>query len=211
MWLKTKTEYAELAIKFATDEKVLQHYDRMGYGSSPQALKDRRNHVYIGKIAEQTVFAYLKEQLGLDIITDGGGNGADLFDFKIRNSNNQSIGDVKSFHIWTYFRGIPRTIEEVENSSWALVPIDQYKRRKDLYIFAMVFGDSDMPNSPHKTGDCFVKWATYKDISDWRYISKGSRGYFPYFQTRTDNYGQKMSECRPMEIFLQEIGQFQNY
>ena len=202
MWLNTKTEYAQTAMNFAK-EKAPEHYDRMGYGDSSAGIQRRQANIYIGKIAEYTICEYLENELGLDIIR-GEGNGADLFDFKVRFDDKQLIGDIKSFHIYSYWNRKRRTREDVETESLALVPADQYERQKDLYIFAMVFGDSDMPRSPHKTGDCFVKWATYEDIIEWRYIDRQTPT-FPYSGTRTNNYGKKMSECRAMESFLQDI------
>lgn len=200
MWLKTSTEYTKTAMKFAR-EKVSEHYDRMGYGDSSIGIQRRQSNIYIGKIAEYTICKYLQEELGLDIIR-GEGNGPDQFDFKIRLGNDQSTGDIKSFHIWTYFQRRRRTQEYVEENSWALVPVDQYRQRpKDLYIFAVLLGDEDMPRSLNKTGSCFVKWATQEDISEWHFIKEESQ-VFIYPKTKTDNYGEKMSECRRMEDFI---------
>jgi len=85
------------------------------------------------------------------------------------------------------------------------VPVDQYNQQpKDLYIFVMVLGDSDMPQFLNKTADCFTKWSTREDINHWHFIPRGS-SVFPYSGTRTDNYGQKMSECNAMEDFFLEV------
>ena len=205
MWLPTRADYTEQAMKFA-DENVQKHYDRMGYGYSPQAVRERRSHIYIGKIAEYTICQYLEDELGLEIARDASENGPDLFDFKINLQNKQpTTGDVKSFHIYKVYSGHTRSKKQVETDSWALVPTDQYKQRpKDLYIFVMVLGDFDLPQSPNKTGDCFVKWSTQEDIQGWDFIPKGF-SVFPYYGTRTDNYGQKMSECNPMEDFLNKL------
>ena len=203
MWLPTRVEYGEQALKFA-DENFEKHFDRMQYGESPQAFRERRSHIYIGKIAEYTICQYLEDELGLDITIDVSEGSPDLFDFKINLHNKQPIGDVKSFHIYRVYSGQTRSKEQVERDSWALVPVDQYRQRpKDLYIFVMVLGDLDMPQSPNKTGNCFAKWSIQEDIESWDFIPKGS-SVFPYHKTRIDNYGQKMSECNSMEDFLVE-------
>ena len=204
MWLPTHIEYAEQAMEFA-NENVHKHYDRMRYGNSPQAIRERHSHIYIGKIAEFTICRYLENELGLKIATDISEGSPDLFDFKITLHDRESTGDVKSFHIYRVYFGRTRTKEQVEKDSWALVPVDQYKQRpKDLYIFVMLLGDLDMPQSPNKTGDCFAKWSTKEDIEDWDFIQKGS-SVFPYYRTRIDNYGQKMSECNSMEEFIEKL------
>ena len=194
MWLPTRVEFNERAMEFAK-ENAHRHYDRMGYGEN---IEQRRNKIYIGKICEYTVCQYLEEVLELDVTVDRTEGKPDLFDFKVRCRT----GDVKGFHIYLLYSGQMRSREQVERDSYALLPVDQYRQRpKDLYIFAMLLGDSNMPRSLNKTGNCFIKWATYEDISGWRVIEKGSQ-VFTYPKTRTDNYGEKMSECRRMEDFI---------
>ena len=207
MWLPTRTEYSSEAMRFA-NANVRKHIDRMGLGSSQQAINERRDHIYIGKIAEYTICQYLHEELALDITTDTREDSPDLFDFKINLEYKSPTGDIKSFHIYQVYLGSERTPVQVERDSWALVPADQYRgHAKDLYIFAMILGDQDMPRSPNKIGQCFTKWATKEDIRDWRFIARG-QPVFPYYRTKTDNYGEKMSECRNMEDFKSMLIQF---
>ena len=198
MWLPTRTKYSNEAMRFA-NANVRKHIDRMGLGDSPQAVSERRDHIYIGKIAEYTICEYLREELELDITTTPREDSPDLFDFKINLEIISPTGDIKSFHIYQIYSGRKRTPIQIEKDSWALVPTDQYRRHtKDLYIFAMILGDQDMPQSLNKIGQCFTKWATKEDIQKWNFIARG-KSLFPYFKTRTNNYGKKMSQCRNMK------------
>ena len=194
MWLPItpiKPEDSNRAMEFAR-ETVPNTYNRMGQKS----IERRRFRIYVGKIAEQTVHRYLREELKLDISEDDHVEGPDRFDFRIEYQNRQIIGDVKSFHIYRTWNNKIRTPEEVEEQSLALVPIDQYDGQpKNLYVFAMILGNMDL-----SIATCFVRWATYADISTWKLIRKGSQVY-PYDTTYTDNYGQRASECRVMEDF----------
>ena len=54
--------------------------------------------------------------------------------------------------------------------------------------------------STTSSGICVMRWATATDIDAWKRIPKGEK-IFPY-RTRINNYGQKISECKPMEDFL---------
>ena len=97
-----------------------KHYDRMQYGGSPEAIKERHSHIYIGKIAEYTICQYLENELGLEITRDVSEAGPDLFDFKINLQSKQPTGDVKSFHIYRVYSGQTRSKEQVERDSWAI-------------------------------------------------------------------------------------------
>ena len=201
MWYSITPEDSNLAAKFADEfanQTVDNTYNRMGYNDRER----RRFNIYVGKIAEQIVFRYLREELQLQITEDLHEGGPDRFDFKINYQNRQVTGDVKSFHVYPIWKGDIRTPEIIETDSWALIPVDQYERQpKEVYVFAMILG--------HKknrfidlSSTCYIRWATHDDIKAWKFIPKGTPK-FPYTGgTRNPNYGQKMSECKPMQDFI---------
>lgn len=201
MQLRITQEISDTAMKFAR-ETVDNTYNRMGYNDRQQRL----SKIYVGKMAEHIVCGYLREELMLQITENTSEDGPDQFDFRFERQNQPVIGDVKSFHVFRTWKSDIRTPERIERDSWALVPEDQYRtQRKDLYIFAIILGDivretGYMDLSTTDTGICFMRWATSNDIDTWGYIPRGE-SRFPYYRTRTNNYGQKMSECRAMEDF----------
>lgn len=200
MWLPIKLEnpnQANKAMKFAGNT-VQRTHDRMKYGSGVSGIKKRRSKIYVGKIAEQIVHRYLRGELKLDISEDEHRGGPDRFDFRIELQNRQITGDVKGFHIFQKYRDQVRTPKDVEEKGLALVPTDQFDdgKPKDLYIFAMLLANSDL-----SVGTCFMRWATRADIDPWRFIPEGTPIY-PYDKTRNPNYGQEISQCRPMEDFI---------
>ena len=205
MRLLITQEDSYLAMKFA-HETVENTYNRMRYDNTPSGRKQRRSKIYVGKIAERVVCRYLREELKLQITENPSEGEPDEFDFSFKHQDQPFIGDVKSFHVFRQFRKQIRTPEQVENDSWALVPVDQFKgQRKNLYIFTIILGDIDpktgyMDLLSTDTGICFTRWATSTDIDTWNFIPKG-RSVFPYFGTRTDNYGERLSDCRAMEDF----------
>ena len=59
-----------------------------------------------------------------------------------------------------------------------------------------------MDLSSMDTGICFTRWATDTDIDRWEVYSKmASQRYSRIIRTRTDNYGERLSDCRAMEDF----------
>ena len=185
----------EHAMEFAYDT-IPQTYNRMGYGNSTAELEKLYFHIYIGKLAEQIVFRYLREELNLRIIESTHRGSPDEYDFQVEHDQEQVTGDIKSCHVYPTWNGQPRTPKQVERECWALVPVDQYEGRpKDLYVFSIILGDAKSSTDP---GLCFIRWATHSDISSWDFIPKGRRR-FPYNNTKTNNYGNKISECRIIE------------
>jgi hypothetical protein len=205
MRLRITQEDSNLAMKFA-DETVDNTYNRMKYNNTPAGRKQRVSKIYVGKIAEEVVCRYLREELKLEITGNTSEGEPDEFDFSFEHQNQPFIGDVKSFHVFRTWQNRTRIPEQVERDSSALIPVDQFKgQRKDLYIFTIILGDINpdtgyMDLSSTDTGICFTHWATDTDIDTWDFIPRG-KSVFPYYGTRTDNYGQKMSECRIMENF----------
>ena len=205
MRLRITQEDSNIAMKFA-DETVDNTYNRMKYKNTPAGRKQRLSKIYVGKIAEEIVCRYLREELKLEITGNTSEGEPDEFDFSFEHQNQSFIGDVKSFHVFRTWQNLTRTPEEVEERSSALVPVDQFKgQRKDLYIFTIMLGDIDrktgyMDLSSTETGICFMRWATDTDIDTWDFIPTGTY-VFPYNRTRNPNYGRKMSECRVMEDF----------
>ena len=199
MWLPIRPEDSEIAIEFARGS-VHGTYNRMGY----QTDTPRIFHIYVGKIAEQIVYRYLREELRLDITEAPPTTHVDEFDFTVKSGSGKTMsGDVKSVHVYLTWNNQVRKPEEAISQSWALVPVDQYRGRpKDLYIFPIVLGDSvEIDGNRYWSDDagiCFMSWATYADVSDWDFIPRGKNVY-PYNRTRTDNYGREISECRIIE------------
>ena len=196
-WFPIEPEDAESAMMFARETVDITH-DRMGYGSTPGNLEARRFHIYVGKVAEQITFRYLREQLNLDIIESTHQTGGpDQYDFRIDHGGEQVTGDIKSFHIFRRYRGQERTTEEAERRCWALIPVDQYQGRpKNFYVFAIILCTGQFASID--PGLCLIRWATYSDVSSWSSLPKGRR-VFPYNATRTDNYGLEISQCRKIE------------
>ena len=203
MWYPITPEHSDIAMEFA-HETVDKTFDRMEYGSG--GIEERLFNIYIGKIGEQIVHPYLQNELKLNITQDNNVGRPDLFDFKIEFLDRQITGDVKSFYIMRKFGYDIRTPERIKREGSALVPVDQFdKRRKDLYIFTMILADEVREKgyrqlSTTSSGICVMRWATATDIDAWKRIPKGEK-IFPY-RTRINNYGQKISECKPMEDFL---------
>ena len=208
MWYPITPEHSNIAMEFA-HETVDKTFDRMEYENDPDGDEKRRFNIYIGKIGEQIIFPYLQEKLKLHITQDTNVGSPDLFDFKIEFPDRQITGDVKSFYIMRKFGYDIRTPERIEREGSALVPVDQFdNRRKDLYIFTMILADEVREKGYRKlsttsSGICVMRWATDTDIDAWERIPKGTK-IFPY-KTRTDNYKQKISECRAMEVFLEYL------
>ena len=203
MWFDITLEDSDMALNFAR-QTVHETYNRMGYESTRGNLERRQFHIYIGKIAERVVFRYIEEVRGLQILQDIQTNGPDNFDFKIDHLTRQILGDVKSFHVYRTWKSETRRQSQIEQDAWALVPVDQYLRQpKDVYIFTVILGNKvgDMLDLTSETsGVCFMRWATHSEIGNWNYIRQGTP-VFPYNRTRTDNYGQRMSECKTMDTF----------
>ena len=205
MQLRITQEVSDIAMEFA-HETVDNTYNRMRYENTPAGRRQRLSKIYVGKIAEQIVCRYLREELKLQITENTSEGEPDQFDFSFDYRSQTVIGDVKSFHVFKTWKGDIRTPERIERDSSALVPVDQFKgQRKDLYIFTIILGNTDrntgyMDLSSTDTGICFMRWATDTDIDTWNFIPTGSY-VFPYNRTRNPNYGQKMSECRVMEDF----------
>ena len=205
MWLPIKPEDFNKAMKFA-DDTVHDTYDRMKYNN----IEDCHFHIYVGKIVEWNVCRYLQEELKLSITENTAEGEPDEFDFSFEHQGQPLKGDIKSCNVYRTWRNRTRTPEEAENEAPALVPVDQFKgQRKDLYIFTVILGNKLRETGgryflPRDAGICVIRWATGTDIDTWRFIPKGTK-IFPYnygYGTRTNNYGQKISECRPMEDFL---------
>ena len=205
MWFPITPEFSDVALIFAS-ETVHDTYNRMGYGNTQQDLERRQFHIYVGKVAEQVVFRYMQEVLGLEITEDTHRGRPDQFDFKIESENTPILGDVKSFHVYRTWNDQIRTNDQVEQQSSALVPIDQYHSRqpKDVYVFTVILGNkvgSTLDLASNRAGVCFMKWATYAEIGNWGFVRQGTP-VFPYNRTKTDNYGQKMALCKSMDDFL---------
>lgn len=203
MWSDITLENSDIALNFA-NETVHGTYNRMGYDNTPASIERRQFHIYIGKVAEQVVFSYLQDVLGLQITQDTHTEGPDQFDFRIECPDRHILGDIKCFHVYRTWNSQIRTESQIEHNAWALVPIDQYHRQpKDLYIFTVILGDKvgrtlDLVSG--RAGICFMRWATHRDIGYWEFVRQGTP-VFPYNRTRTDNYGQKMSVCRSIDTF----------
>ena len=208
MWFPITPEDSDVALNFAS-ETVHNTYNRMGYSDTPQNIERRQFHIYVGKVAEQVVFRYIQDILGLEITQDTHIGGPDQFDFKIEYQGKRVLGDVKCFHIYRTWNNQTRTNEQVEQQASALVPIDQYHRQpKDLYVFTVILGNKvgrTLDLVSNRAGVCFMRWATYAEIGNWQLVRQGTP-VFPYNRTRTDNYGQKISLCKSMDDFL--IGNF---
>ena len=195
-WFAIEPKDTHGAEQFARDT-VSQTYDRMGYGNKRTAKKTRRDRISIGKVAEQVVFRYLREELNLHIIESTNGGGPDQYDFIIEHEGAQFTGDVKSFDVYRTYKGKTRTPETIERKCSALVPVDQYQNQpKDLYVFAVILSDRNMLKKG--VGSCFIRWATHSDIGSWNRIPTGTVIY-PYDRTRNHNYGRRISECRAIE------------
>lgn len=208
MWFDITIEDSDIALEFA-QKTVHQTYNRMQYDNTYGNIERRQFHIYVGKVAEQVTFRYFQDVLNLEITQDSNTKGPDQFDFKIEAVHEHILGDVKSFHVYRTWNNRVRTESQIEHNLSALVPIDQYHRQppKDLYIFTVILGDKigrTLDLVPDKSGICLMKWATHADIGNWKFVRKGTP-VFPYNRTRTDNYGQKISDCRPMETLVNKL------
>lgn len=203
MWFDVTSEDSNRALNFAR-ETVDGTYNRMGYQNTPSNLRRRQFHIYVGKVAEHVVFRYIEEVKGIQILQESQTRGPDKFDFKINHHTKDILGDVKSTHVYRRWNSEIRRQSQIEQNAMALVPMDQYfGQPKDVYIFVVILGDQAeniLDLTSEGSGVCFMRWATYSEIGNWKFIPQGTP-VFPYDRTRTDNYGQKMSECKTMDNF----------
>ena len=182
-------------------------YDRMADGN----VRRRWEHLYTGKIAEMVIERHLSENHGMEILPEVIGR-ADVADGRfVVGGNHELLVDIKTFDIYRTYGSEIRTSETVLEQSWALVPVDQLNRHKDIYVFGFLLGNfvdfaDGFVDVEENAGVCGLVWASRGQVVNWQLFRRGER-LFPYFMTRVTNRGCLVRDLPKLEDLARALEQ----
>ena len=120
-------------------------------------------------------------------------------------------GDIKGFRVHSEVtQPAEAAAKKIASLAYALVPVVQLNRPKDIYIFTSVVLDGRLDHSAGITGTgspallTYPRWASRTEVIEWGRYPQGTRVY-PYRRTRVANQGETFCKLHTLVEMPQHL------